>query len=43
MSNVKKGYKAITDTGLLDAFEHVIRTLAKFGLPKGDLYEFAAI
>jgi len=32
----------IKDTGLLEAYEQFLRTICKYGLPTGDIYEFAA-
>ena len=32
----------IKDTGLLEAYELFLRTICKYGLPTGDIYEFAA-
>ena len=32
----------IKDTGLVEAYEQFLRTICKYGLPTGDLYEFAA-
>lgn len=29
-------------SGILDAYELFLRTLCKYGLPTGDIYEFAA-
>jgi hypothetical protein len=32
----------IKETGLLEAYEQFLRTICKYGLPTGDIYEFAA-
>lgn len=29
-------------SGILDAYEQFLKTLCKYGLPTGDVYEFAA-
>jgi len=32
----------IKNTGLLEAYHQFLRSICKFGLPVGDVYEFAA-
>lgn len=39
----KKGLKILKNSGILDAYEHTLECLCKYGLPTGDLYEFCAL
>ena len=41
--NKKKGLKILKNSGILDAYEHLLESLCKYGLPTGDLYEFSAL
>lgn len=41
--NKKKGLKILKNSGILDAYEYLLESLCKYGLPTGDLYEFAAL
>ena len=42
IERVKGDDYLIKETGLLDAYEQFLRTICKYGLPTGDIYEFAA-
>jgi|LakMenEpi03Aug12_release.lakeMendotaPanAssembly.Ray.scaffolds.fasta_scaffold252993_2 hypothetical protein len=42
IERVKGDDYLIKETGLLDAYELFLRTICKYGLPTGDIYEFAA-
>ena len=39
----KKGLKILKNSGILDAYEYLLESLCKYGLPTGDLYEFSAL
>ena len=39
----KKGLKILQNSGILDAYEYLLESLCKYGLPTGDLYEFSAL
>jgi len=39
----KKGLKLLKTSGILDAYQYLLTSLCKYGLPTGDLYEFAAL
>jgi hypothetical protein len=41
--NKKKGLKILKNSGILDAYEYLLESLCKYGLPTGDLYEFSAL
>ncbi len=38
-----KGLKILKNSGILDAYENLLESLCKYGLPTGDLYEFSAL
>lgn len=39
----KKGLKTLKESGILGAYEYLLESLCKYGLPSGDLYEFSAL
>lgn len=39
----KKGLKTLKQSGILDSYQYLLTSLCKYGLPTGDLYEFAAL
>lgn len=39
----KKGLKLLKQSGILDAYQYLLTSLCKYGLPTGDLYEFSAL
>ena len=39
----KKGVKVLRTSGILEAYDYLLDSLIKHGLPKGDLLEYAAV
>merc|ERR1712051_157253 len=39
----KKGLKVLKSSGILDAYQGLLVSLCKYGLPTEDLYEFSAL
>ena len=39
----KKGLKVLKNSGILDAYQGLLLSLCKYGLPTEDLYEFSAL
>mmetsp|Transcript_21720 Transcript_21720/g.29142 ORF Transcript_21720/g.29142 Transcript_21720/m.29142 type:complete len:95 (+) Transcript_21720:89-373(+) len=39
----KKGLKTLKQSGILDAYQGLLVSLCKYGLPTQDLYEFSAL
>ena len=39
----KKGVKILKTSGIIDAYEYLLNSLCQYGLPEGDLFEFAAL
>lgn len=37
------GLKTLKQSGILDSYQYLLTSLCKYGLPTGDLYEFAAL
>ena len=37
------GLKTLKNSGIQDAYQHLLTSLCKYGLPTGDLYEFSAL
>jgi hypothetical protein len=37
------GLKLLKNSGVLDAYQYLLTSLCKYGLPTGDLYEFSAL
>ena len=35
--------KQLRKTGIVDAYEYLLRMLCKYGLPKDNIYDFAAV
>ncbi len=40
---VSLGLKLLKNSGILDAYQYLLTSLCKYGLPTGDLYEFSAL
>ena len=37
------GLKLLKNSGVMDAYQYLLTSLCKYGLPTGDLYEFSAL
>ena len=37
------GLKTLKQSGILDAYQYLLESLCKYGLPTGDVYEFSAL
>lgn len=40
---ISLGLKTLKNSGILDAYQNLLTSLCKYGLPTGDLYEFSAL
>lgn len=40
---IRAGVKTLKSSGILDAYDDLLKQLCRYGLPKGDLYEFSAL
>jgi hypothetical protein len=40
---ITKGLKTLKNSGILDAYQQLLLSLCKYGLPTEDLYEFSAL
>jgi len=43
VEDVRAGIKTLKNSGVLDAYQNLLTSLCKYGLPTGDLYEFSAL